>query len=244
MREVKVPSFSGPLDLLLQLIEQQQLDISQVSLATVTEQYIATLQSMDELPVDELADFLVIAAKLLLIKSRLLIPADEADQTDDVGLDLERQLRMYRAFVEAAVKVGKMWNSHKTIYAREGWRQIEPIFHPPEALAANDLRELFGGVLKQLEPITRLPQTVMVRTINIREKINQIRDHLLQQPSTSFHKLLNMAGSKTDVIVTFLAVLELVKLRSVTVNQDQQHGDVSIALLSSDQPLTIDVTSV
>lgn len=243
MRDVKVATFSGPLDLLLQLIEQQELDISQVSLATVTEQYITSLQAMAELPVDELADFLVIAAKLLLIKSRLLIPGDELP-ADDAGLDLERQLKMYREFVEAAKGVAKLWNRHRAVYGREGSAMIEPIFHPPEHLAPNDLHELMFGVLKELEPLTRLPQTVIVRSINIREKINQIKDRLRRDPTTSFHDLLQLATSKTDVIVTFLAVLELVKLRSVTVNQDHQHGNVDIALINADQSFIVDVGAV
>ncbi len=243
MRDVKVEKFSGPLDLLLQLIEQQQLDISQVSLAKVTEQYIQSLQAMAELPVDELADFLVVAAKLLLIKSRLLVPTDELP-ADDAGLDLEKQLKMYREFVEASKKVEKIWNKHKAVWAREGSAMLEPIFHPPEHLVTNDLHDLMFGVLKELEPLTRLPQTVIVRTINIREKIGQIKDRLLKNPKTSFHNLLQLANSKTDVIVTFLAVLELVKLRSVSVSQDKQHGDVDISLLSADQPITMDVASV
>lgn len=243
MRDIQVEKFSGPLDLLLQLIEQQELDISQVSLAAVTEQYIATLQGMEELPVDELADFLVVAAKLLLIKSRLLVPG-EAVAEDDAGLDLEQQLKMYREFVEAAKTISKMWNAHRMIYPREGSALLEPIFHPPEHLTPNDLFDLMHGVLKDLEPITRLPQTVLVRTINIRQKISQIRDRLIEQPKTSFHELLKIANSKTEVIVTFLAVLELVKLRSVNVNQDQQHGDVAIELVSAEQPLTMDISSV
>lgn len=243
MREVKVEKFSGPLDLLLQLIEQDQLDISQVSLAKVTEQYISTLQAMDELPVDELADFLVVAAKLLLIKSRLLVPGEVVDD-DDTGLDLERQLKMYREFVEAAKGMAKLWNRHHAVFPREGSALIEPIFHPPEHLTTGDLRDLMYSVLKELEPITRLPQTVLVRTINIRQKISQIRDRLLTEPKTSFHQLLQAAGTKTEVIVTFLAVLELVKLRSVSVSQDVAHGDVAIELVSVEQPLTMDISSV
>jgi len=240
VREIKVATFSGPLDLLLQLIEQEQLDISQVLLANVTEQYIKTLQSMEELPVDELADFLVVAAKLLLIKSRLLVPTDGLAD-DDAGLDLEGQLRMYREFVEAAKGVAKLWNKHRSIFGREGTTHFEPIFHPPEHLVPADMHELMQSVLRELEPITRLPQTVMVRTINIRQKIAEIRDRLIAEPKTSFHELLKLATGKTDVIVTFLAVLELVKLRSVSVTQDRQHGDVDISLLNADQPLTMDI---
>ena len=149
MRNVKDTAFSGPFDLLLQLIEQEQLDISRVSLASVTEQYIASLQAMEELPVDELADFLVIAAKLLLIKSRLLIPGDQIDE-DEVGLDLAQQLKMYRTFVEAAQQVSRLWNRHRVVYQREGSAMIEPIFNPPTHLNAAGLRGIFAAVLKEL----------------------------------------------------------------------------------------------
>lgn len=230
MREVKVATFSGPLDLLLQLIEQQQLDISQVSLATVTEQYITALQSMEELPVDELADFLVIAAKLLLIKSRLLVPGEAVE--DDSGVELERQLKMYQAFVAAAKQVAKLYNRHRVLYPREGFAAMEPIFNPPEHVKAADLRQVFAEALKQLEPITRLPQTVIVRTINIRQKIEQISERLAAEKTTSFRQLLQQSNNKTEVIITFLAVLEMVKLRTATAVQEGLYADVSITALN------------
>lgn len=226
MRDIKVATFSGPLDLLLQLIERQELDISQVSLATVTDQYIATLQAMDELPVDELADFLVIAAKLLLIKSRLLIPGEAT--VDDGAFDLEKQLKMYQAFVAAAKNVAKLYNRHRVLYPREGYAALEPIFNPPEHIVVDDLHDMFTGVLKELEPITRLPQTVIVRTINIRQKIEQITKRLVAERSTSFHELLRQAQNKTDVIITFLAILELVKLRTAAVVQESLYADLRI----------------
>lgn len=231
MRDVKDTTFSGPLDLLLQLIEQEELDISQVSLANVTDQYIASLQSMEELPVDELADFLVIAAKLLLIKSRLLVPGEA--EVDDTGLELEQQLRMYRAFVEASKNVAKLFNRHRVLYPREGYATIEPIFNPPEHLKIDHLRDIFADVLKELEPITRLPQTVIVRTINIRQKIEQITQRLLAERTMSFHDLLRQSNNKTDVIITFLAVLELVKLRTATVIQESLYADVTVAALDA-----------
>lgn len=229
MRDVQDSAFSGPFDLLLQLIEKEELDISLVSLAGVTEQYIASLQAMEELPVDELADFLVIAAKLLLIKSRLLVPGEVAE--DDAGVELERQLKMYQAFVEAAKNVAKMFNHHRVLYPREGYAALEPIFNPPEHLKIDDLRALFGEVLKELEPITRLPQTVIVRTINIRQKIEDITQRLLAEKTMSFHKLLQGANNKTEVIITFLAMLEMVKLRTAAVVQETLYADVNIVAL-------------
>lgn len=236
MRDVQSATFSGPLDLLLQLIEREELDISQVSLANVTDQYIASLQAMEELPVDELADFLVVAAKLLLIKSRLLVPG--ADAMDDAGTELERQLKMYQAFVEAAKNVAKLFNNHHVLYPREGYAAMEPIFNPPAHLNVDGLREMFGGVLKELEPITRLPQTVIVRTINIRQKIEQITQRLLTEQSTSFHALLKQATNKTEVIITFLAMLEMVKLRTAAVVQESLYTDVSITALHPEPDLT------
>ena len=229
MRHVSVASFTGPLDLLLQLIEQEKLDISQVSLAAVTEQYIAALQKLEELPLDELADFLVVAAKLLVIKSRLLVPG-QADE-DDLATDLERQLKMYQAFVEATKDVAKLYNRHRVSYPREGWVTMDPIFNPPEKLTPADLHTLFIEVLRSLEPIVRLPQTVVIRTINIRQKIDHIRAHLEQQKTASFHQLLQSASSKTEVIITFLAVLELVKQQSVTVAQSAMYADLVIAAM-------------
>ncbi len=231
MRDVKDSAFSGPLDLLLQLIEKEELDISQVSLASITDQYIASLQSMEELPIDELADFLVIAAKLLLIKSRLLIPGEI--QIDDDGIELERQLKMYQAFVEASKNVAVMFNKHRVLYPREAYRMIEPIFNPPAHLQVDHLREIFANVLKELEPITRLPQTVIVRTINIRQKIEQITERLLAERTTSFHELLRQSNNKTDIIITFLAVLEMVKLRTATVIQDALYADVKVMVLDA-----------
>lgn len=242
MRDVKDTTFNGPLDLLLQLIEQEELDISQVSLASVTDQYIASLQAMDELPVDELADFLVIAAKLLLIKSRLLIPG--ATPIDESGIELEQQLRMYRAFVEASKHVARLFNRQRVLYPREGYAAIDPIFNPPEHLKIDQLREIFADVLKELEPITRLPQTVIVRTINIRQKIEQITQRLLAERTMSFNELLRQSNNKTEVIITFLAVLELVKLRTATVVQESLYADVNITALNPESEILQPATAL
>lgn len=230
MRNVKDQSFNGPLELLLNLIEEQRFDINQISLAKVTEQYITELQKMTELPLDELADFLVVAAKLLLIKSRTLLPGDP--EPDDAGLDLERQLRMYRAFVEASRHIARAYHRRRVTYAREGYAFIEPIFNPPTHIKADDLRAMFADVLHELEPITRLPQTVIVRTINIREKIGQIKDQLLAAPRLSFYELIRSVSTKTEIIVTFLALLELVKQRSIVAVQGDLHTDVAIELVT------------
>jgi len=241
MRNVHVATFNGPLELLLSLIEQEQLDITQIALAQVTEQYISELQKMTELPIEELADFLVVAAKLLYIKSRAMVPSQTLPD-DDVGLELERQLKMYRAFVEAAKQVAKLWNRHKVSYARDGYAQFEPIFNPPEKISRTDLADLWRSVLHQLEPVLQLPQTVIIRTINIREKIRQIYEYVLVQKQTDFHALLKKAKNRTEIIITFLALLELVKQRNIDLDQDRQTGNMAVAV-SADQPAEISMVN-
>lgn len=235
MRHVQDAQFSGPLELLLQLIEREEMDISQVSLGKITDQYIAELQQMEELPVDELADFLVVAAKLLLIKSRLLIPGETP--IDDAGVELERQLRMYKAFVDATKHIIKLYNRHRVVYPREGYALLEPMFNPPTEMRPDDLRNMFADVLKELEPITRLPQTVIVRTMNIRQKIQQITERLLNDKTTNFHDLLKQAKNKTEVIITFLAMLEMVKLRTAAVVQDTLYANVTVTALDPEPEL-------
>lgn len=227
MRDIKTAQFNGPLDLLLSLIEQQELDISTISLAKVTEQYIAELQKLEELPMDELSEFLVVAAKLLLLKSRLMVPG-EAGPEDESALELERQLKMYKAFVDAAKDVGKLWNRRRASYPRDGYATMEPIFNPPPHATPDVLHTIFHEILQDLEPIVQLPETVIIRTMNIREKIGQIMERIQQGNAASFHDLLQSATSKTEVVITFLAMLELVKQRSVVLRQDDPYADVRI----------------
>lgn len=240
MRHVRAATFNGPLDLLLQLIEQEELDITLVSLAKITEDYIRELQSLEELPLDELSEFLVVAAKLLLIKSRVMLPGEPVE--DEATSELERQLRMYKAFVDASKQVAKFYDRRKVGYPRDGWTTIDPVFNPPPGMTPTTLRDMFSTILQELEPIIRLPETVIIRTINIREKIAQIRDLLGQDKQTSFHALLGSAGSRTEVIVTFLALLELVKQRTVTLAQAKPQGDLVVEVIDleiNEEPIII-----
>lgn len=242
MRHVQDQGFNGPLDLLLQLIEQEDLDITQVSLSKVTEQYIAELQTMEELPIDELAEFLVVAAKLLLIKSRVLLPGEPI--MDDAGYELERQLKMYKAFLEASKQVDRLYKRHRVAYPRQEGGAWEPIFNPPADLTPSGMEAMFHDIVNDLAPIIKLPQTVIIRTINIRQKIVQLKESLLRQPKMSFHQLLRQAVSRTEAIITFLAVLELVKQRSVTVVQREQHADMDIEALVIEEFEPVTITSV
>ena len=230
MYSIKLQQFEGPLDLLLQLIEQKQLDISQVSLSTVTEQYMSMLRQVQEINPEELADFLVVAAKLLLIKSRLLIPTL---QTEEEETDLEQQLKIYREFYEASKLLHKMILKRRFLFSRERPAiAIEPVFNPPATLTRDRLRELFMDVLQQIEPVVALPKQLAFRTVSIQEKIESLRQHIYTQATINFRSLLSTSKDKTEVIVTFLALLELVKQRIVAVVQKNTFSDIEIRRLS------------
>lgn len=226
MHTIKVEKFEGPLELLLQLIEQKELDISEVSLADVTEQYIQRLHQVQELNPDELADFLVVAAKLLLIKSRILIPAIEVDED---ASDLEIQLKIYKEYYEASKVLAKMIHKKRFLFPREKPAvAMEPVFNPPKSLTSEKLRDLFIGVLQQIEPIVTLPEEAYHRAVSIEEKISHLREHIFSQASMNFMKMISTSKDKTEIIVTFLALLELVKQRVVAVVQKSTFSDIEV----------------
>jgi len=230
--KIKLEQFEGPLDLLLQLIEQEEMDITQVSLAHVTEQYLAYLNQSENISTEELADFLVVAAKLLLIKSRTLLP--QLKWEDEEGTDLEHQLKIYREFYEASKVLHQMILRRHFLFPRERMLvRVERVFNPPKSLTADKLRELFVGVLREIEPWVSLPREVITRTISIRERIANIQDMISRKVNISFRELLKTSKNKVEVIVTFLAILELVKQRTIAVVQEKTFDDIVIKKLDA-----------
>lgn len=226
MFKTKIETFEGPLDLLLELIEAEKLDITQVSLARVAEQFIATLQQVEQRNPEELADFLVVAAKLILIKSRALLPYLELAGEED-GRDLEHQLKMYKVYFDAAKVLRRKLRQHRVLYPRQHVPPV-PVFMPPPGLQAADLQSVFAIVLQRLEPVIRLPREMIVRTLNLQEKIRSIRERVLAETTINFSRLINESESKVDIIVTFLALLELVKQRVIGVVQGGIFEEIAI----------------
>lgn len=234
MHKVKVEEFEGPLDLLLQLVEQQKLEITKVSLAQVTEQYIQILNqsAKEQIKISELADFLVVAARLLLIKSRALLPFLEWGDEEEGGEDLTQQLKIYKEYLEASKVIQALVSKKRFSYSRAKLladKEVE--FSPPPKLAKNNLAETFKGIIRGLDPLLNLPTEVIRKTINIQEKIAQIRQKIFKQASTKFSDILKEAKDKTEVIVSFLALLELIKQKAVIVEQDDIFEDIKIEKL-------------
>ncbi len=227
--QVKLTTFEGPLDLLLQLIEQRQLDITTVSLAAVTDQYLEHLSLLTEIDAASLAHFLVIAAKLLLIKSQALLPrpplpeAKEAEE--DVGEALARQLLEYKRFKEIAGLLRERDEDGLHSYLRLASTHINGHFRL-EGVSLVELAQAMVRVLSTLPGEVEAPP-LPTRVYSIADKIAAIEEWLCRGP-VSFERLLSQASSKGEAIVTFLALLELIKQGQVLVEQAEMFGDITI----------------
>lgn len=223
----RTEAFEGPLDLLLRLVEEEKLEITAVSLSEVTDQYVEHLEH-HEIPKEELADFLVVAARLLLLKSRVLLPSLDLGLEEE-GISLEDQLRMYKAFADAAKRIEAGIRLKRFIFPREKAPIQAGMFSPPRSLTTDRLAQVFREVIRSLEPVIRLPKAAVERAVSIQEKIGHIRALLGAQGEVSFASLVRASGTATEAVVTFLALLELVKQRLVRVSQDALFEDITIA---------------
>ncbi len=236
--QIKLPEFEGPLDLLLYLIEREELDITRVSLAKVTGAYLEYIHVLGKLQVDAVADFLVVAAKLLLIKSEALLPrppAPKADDEDDPGDELVRQLLMYKQYKESARTLGDREAAGLRTYVR-----VAP---PPKIEAKLDLSNVtvdllikaVRGVLDLEKPAPPVGTVVKPFTLTIRDQMGLIERILRYRPHISFKRMLRRAHDRVEIIVTFLAVLELLRRRKVEIEQDGTFADILI-LPAASQP--------
>ncbi|MFH1405234.1 MAG: segregation/condensation protein A [Patescibacteria group bacterium] len=224
--EVSMQKFSGPLDLLLELIEKEDLPITDIALAKVTEDYLRHINENNTLP-EELADFLIVATKLLLIKSRAILPLPIEDEEE--GPDLADQLKMYREFIEASKIIQKIFDSQTEMFPRQKPFVIKSVeFQPPKEVDANVLHIAFGGLLKKLEPFFELQRASVERIVSVQERINHIREALLERSRMSFRDVIKGAKTKVEVVTSFLALLELVKQKTIHVMQQDRFDDIMI----------------
>lgn len=226
----QTPVYEGPLDLLLNLIEHAELDITTVSLALVTEQYLAYLNGLEQVNADEISAFLVMAAKLLQIKSEALLPRPPAREhgEEDVGQALVDQLKLYKRFKEIGV-----WMHDRQ---EEGLRTFLRIAPPPKVEPKLDLSNItLDKLVKAAEEAFRkekektpLGVVIAAPRVTIREKIDLISKTMRQVEKSTFKALLQTGASRLEIVVTFLAMLELVKRYRLHAHQEDLFGDIEI----------------
>ncbi len=235
MLPIRIESFEGPLDLLLKLIEQEQLDITEVSLALVTNQYLAAVrQYSGERRGDELADFLVVAAKLVLIKSRSLLPSLTTEEDSEIE-DLTQQLRIYQEFLRGAKILEKQLKNPAQLFARPFVPvKRERVFAPPPSTDASALAHAFRAVVAAITLPMRVPTRIVFEArVTLHERIRQLHELVRHKSRILFHHALASDANRADIVVSFLALLELIKQRVVDADQGDLFSDIAIRQRSS-----------
>jgi segregation and condensation protein A len=222
--QVVLPTFEGPLDLLLHLIEQHELDIRDIPISFVAQKYVEYITLMEELNIDVASEYLVMAATLIHIKSKMLLPVPPADQDDDdeLGLDpraeLVRRLLEYQKYKQAAEQLGGGDVLGRDVFVRG---LPAPSVEGPAPLAGLSLFKLldaFQSVLSRAN--TKIDHQIDLERFSITDRINQLVDLLQLHKKLTFEQLFEGATSRGDLIVTFLALLEMTRLRMTRLEQE------------------------
>lgn len=227
---VQLEIFEGPLDLLLHLIKKNEVSITDIPIATITEQYLETLEVMQTLNLDVAGEFLVMAATLIHIKSRMLLPVTDAEEDEEEGADpraeLVRRLLEYQRFKDAADQLERRELLTRDVFVRSA--------APTEGIPAPGFREVsvFELLTALKRVLDRLPKDavheVLLEKITVREKMTLLLDHLRTHGKILFESLFAEVKSRMEVVVTFLAMLELVKVRAIRIFQEQATGPIQI----------------
>ncbi len=231
---IKTEKFEGPLDLLLELIEKEEMQITEFSLAHVANEYLEHIKGNESIQLEHLADFLAVASKLILIKSRALLPFLEfTEEEEEEVKDLATQLVEYKKFKEASLKLGEIAQRKKISYSRESFSGVKSVFYPPENLNAYDLKKYFQAILNEIPIVEKLEQEIVAEVVTLEQKINDLQNFLRQKIETSFAELTANATDKIEVIVSFLAVLEMVKQRILDVEQGELFKEIKLKIYNS-----------
>jgi segregation and condensation protein A len=230
---VKLDHFSGPLDLLLGLIEKRKLFINEISLARIADDYISYVQQLGQFPIAESAQFILIASTLLLIKSKSLLPSlDLTDEEQASVEDLENRLKLYKEIRDLSVHVQEHFGKN-IIFERTIPKNAEPVFSPDESMTVPALLAAIQNVLQNLPKKEAIPKAIIRKVISLEEMITSLTSRIQTSLRMSFKEFSKSHGGegkehKVHVIVSFLAMLELVKQGIVDVTQEKDFEDINI----------------
>jgi segregation and condensation protein A len=227
--EIKHEKFEGPLELLLELIEKEKLSVSEVSLARVCEEYIQHVRLLDKIDPEQLAEFLVVAAQLMLIKSRSLLPnlsfSEEEEQSAE---ELAARLAEYQKFRERAMLLKKLESETRPIFARDAYLTLAPVFFPPPRLNLEHVRDAFKTFLAALPKVEKLVEEKIKRVMSLEDRMRQIRTLVQGAVERAFSEIVKGSTERIDIIVSFLAILELTKQKFVDVHQVGVFEDIIV----------------
>jgi len=229
---VRQATFEGPLGLLLELIQAERLSINEIALAKVTDEFVRYLRELETdggTSQDVLAEFLVIAAQLLLIKSRSLLPQLPAGSEEEQSVhELKSRLAEYQRIQEVALELGRMAAGGQKSFSREAFANRERGFYPPRRLTATMLAQALQAVIALIPKAGKLAEERIRKIISLEDKIRELHSLLALKMERAFSEIVSGARERVEVIVSFLALLELAKQKLVTIHQPQPFGEITI----------------
>lgn len=226
---IKTEEFEGPLDLLLQLIEKRKMPINKISLAQVADDYINHLKDNSQITKEEMANFIIIAATLMLIKSVSILPGLQPSEEEDSDMiDLERRLRIYNQFQIFGNELKKIFGYQVIRQAEERIRR--PIFLPSEELTIANIGQALSNVIKQFPTPEEKPQVSIKKTISLEEAIDNLETKIKKALKLRFNDIKLSQVEKVDIIVNFLGLLELVKRGLIETRQDNLFSDIEMEI--------------
>ena len=229
MFSIRLEKFEGPLDLLLQLIREQKFDITRLNLAKVTDDYLDYIRLNENIDLENLAEFVSVASRLVLIKSQSLLPSLEITEEEEKEMvDLEEQLKEYRKFKEAAEKIGEIQKKGRISFSRDYLLGTASVFSPPKNVNMFDFKRVFLKIISEIVLPEKIPEESVREIITLEEKIEHLKDSLEKRVETSFRELSGSAKNKVEIIVAFLAMLEMVKQRLIEVEQSELFEEIRI----------------
>jgi len=226
---IKLPAFEGPLDLLLHLIKENKVDIYDIPISLITRQYLEYIELMKELNLEVAGEFIVMAATLIQIKSRMLLPPDEAapdEEPVDPRLELVARLIEYQAFKGASLALKEMGEAWAEVLSRAPEDEGEGTGEEELSLFDISLFDLIGAFRKILEKAPPELVSISKETLTVKDRISRILDVLEGKETVKFEELFEEGGSRSVLIVTFVALLELLKLGLARAYQEKGFGEI------------------
>ena len=238
----KINEFEGPLDLLLHLIEKNKFNIFDIPIVEITEQYLEYVNAMEESDLDVMSEFLVMAANLISIKAKMLLPKEEKEEEeeDDPRAELVRRLLEYKRYKYASYELKDMELDAEKAYFKSASipkevKEYKEVIDPAEVIGDTTLaklNEIFNQVMRRtvdrVDPIRSKFGTIEKEEVRIEDKMDEIRSSIKGLKGINFRTLLEVQASKINVIVTFLAILELMKIGDIVIKQEGLFGDIII----------------
>jgi segregation and condensation protein A len=228
MYNVRINQFEGPLNLLLELIEDRKISINEISLAEITEEYLNYVRTLDALPQENIAEFLDIASALILIKSKSLLPSLDVSEEDNSSIEeLQRRLNIYKAFKRLALVIEERIKKNEILFARPSFLNVKLAFIEPKNANVQALREILKEIISFFPTQELLPQRKLANVISLDQKIKEIQARLQSLTQISFSAFAK-SKDKLEAIISFLAILELMKQGFLSAKQEANFGEIRV----------------